>query len=180
IVDAVVAGDLDAGLVNHYYLLQRIAELGEVPAANHFFSDGDPGGLVMATGAGILASSDQPEESAELIRYLLTEASQRHVLVLFEDPVVEVVGTPEGPLPLEGLPTLDISLTATAATLDPAVALIAASGLRGRPPWPRPRPRRHRSLPPAAGGRLHCRCGCWRLRSPSLRSTPSPTWCGRW
>ena len=89
IVDAVVAGDLDAGLVNHYYLLQRIAELGEVPAANHFFSDGDPGGLVMATGAGILASSDQPEESAELIRYLLTEESQRHFLGLFEYPLVE-------------------------------------------------------------------------------------------
>ncbi len=50
-----VAGDLDAGLVNHYYLLQRIAELGDVPADNHFFPAGDPGALVMATGAGVLA-----------------------------------------------------------------------------------------------------------------------------
>ncbi len=129
IVDAVVAGDLDAGLVNHYYLLQRIAELGEVPAANHFFSDGDPGGLVMATGAGILASSDQPEESAELIRCLLTEESQRHFLGLFEYPLVEGIGTPEGQLPLDELPTLDISLTDTADTLDPALTLIAESGL---------------------------------------------------
>lgn len=129
IVDAVVAGDLDAGLVNHYYLLQRIAELGEVPAANHFFEDGDPGGLVMAAGAGILASSDQPEASADLIRHLLSEESQSHFLDLFEYPLVEGIGIPEGQLPLEELPTLDISLTDTADTLEPALKLIAESGL---------------------------------------------------
>jgi iron(III) transport system substrate-binding protein len=129
IVDAVVAGDLDAGLVNHYYLLQRIAELGEVPAANHFFQDGDPGGLVMAAGAGILASSDQPEAGADLIRHLLSEESQSHFLGLFEYPLVEGIGTPEDQLPLEELPTLDISLTDTADTLEPALNLIAESGL---------------------------------------------------
>lgn len=129
IVDAVVAGDLDAGLVNHYYLLQRIAELGEVPAANHFFEDGDPGGLVMAAGAGIVASSDQPEAGADLIRHLLSEESQSHFLGLFEYPLVEGIGTPEGQLPLEELPTLDIALTDTADTLEPALNLIAESGL---------------------------------------------------
>jgi iron(III) transport system substrate-binding protein len=129
IVDAVVAGDLDAGLVNHYYLLQRIAELGEVPAANHFFPDGDPGGLVMATGAGILGVSDQQEAAADLIRYLLSEESQAHFLTLFEYPLIEGAGTPEGQVPLADLPTLDISLTDTADTLDPALALIAEAGL---------------------------------------------------
>ena len=129
IVDAVVAGDLDAGLVNHYYLLQRIAELGEVPAANHFFPDGDPGGLVMATGAGILGVSDQQEAAADLIRYLLSEESQAHFLSLFEYPLIEGAGTPEGQVPLADLPVLDISLTDTADTLDPALALIAEAGL---------------------------------------------------
>lgn len=129
IVDAVVAGDLDAGLVNHYYLLQRIAELGDVPATNHFFSDGDPGGLVMAAGAGVLQSSDQQEEGVELIRHLLSEEAQTHFLGLFEYPLVEGIGTPEGQLPLDELPTLDISLTDTADTLDPALSLIAESGL---------------------------------------------------
>ncbi len=129
IVDAVVAGDLDAGLVNHYYLLQRIAEFGEVPAVNHFFADGDPGGLVMAAGAGILASSDQPEAAAQLIRHLLSEESQAHFLTLFEYPLIDGAGTPEGQLPLDDLPSLDISLTDTAGTLDPALTLIAESGL---------------------------------------------------
>jgi iron(III) transport system substrate-binding protein len=129
IVDAVVAGDLDAGLVNHYYLLQRIAELGDVPAANHFFPDGDPGSLVMAAGAGILASSDQPEAAADLIRHLLSTESQSHFLTLLEYPLVDGVGAPEGQPPLAELPTLDISLTDTADTLEPALNLIAESGL---------------------------------------------------
>ena len=129
IVDAVVAGDLAGGLVNHYYLLQRIAQLGDVPARNHFFPSGDPGGLVMATGAGVLVSSDQPEAALDLVRHLLSVESQTHFLGLYEYPLVEGIGTPEGQLPLSELPTLDISLTDTADTLDPALALIAEAGL---------------------------------------------------
>lgn len=129
IVDAVVAGDLEAGLTNHYYLLQRIAQLGDVPAANHYFPSGDPGGLVMAAGAGVLASSDQPEAAVELVRHLLSPESQAHFLTLFEYPLIEGVGGPEGQLPLAELPTLDISLTDTADTLEPALRLIAEAGL---------------------------------------------------
>ncbi|MEX2425096.1 MAG: iron ABC transporter substrate-binding protein [Acidimicrobiia bacterium] len=129
IVDAVVAGDLDAGLVNHYYLLQRIDQLGEVPARNHFFPSGDPGGLVMAAGAGVLAGSDQQETAVDLIRHLLSEESQEHFLTLFEYPLIEGVEGPEGQLPLAELPTLDISLTDTADTLEPALELIAEAGL---------------------------------------------------
>ena len=129
IVDAVVAGDLEAGLVNHYYLLQRSDQLGDVPAANHFFGSGDPGGLVMATGAGVLASSDQPEAAVALIRHLLSAESQAHFLSLFEYPLIPGVGTPAGQLPLAELPTLDINLTDTADTLEPALGMIAEAGL---------------------------------------------------
>jgi len=129
IVDAVVAGDLEAGLVNHYYLLQRIAQLGDVPAANHYFPSGDPGGLVMAAGAGVLAASDQQDAAVQFVRHLLSAESQEHFLGLFEYPLVAGVGTPDGQLPLEQLPTLDISLTDTADTLDPALRLIAEAGL---------------------------------------------------
>jgi iron(III) transport system substrate-binding protein len=129
IVDATVAGDLPGGLVNHYYLLQRIAELGDVPAANHYFGDGDPGSMVMATGAGILAASDQPEAAAELIRHLLSAESQEHFLGLFEYPLIDGAGTPESQPDLADLPVFDISLTDTADTLEPALNLISESGL---------------------------------------------------
>jgi len=129
IVDATVAGDLPGGLVNHYYLLQRVAELGDVPAENHYFADGDPGSMVMAAGAGILITSDQPGAAADLIRHLLSAESQEHFLGLFEYPLIEGAGSPEGQPPLEELPVFDISLTDTADTLEPALSLISESGL---------------------------------------------------
>ena len=58
IVEAVDGGEVDIGLVNHYYLFRRIAEVGEVNAANHFLSSG-AGSLVMPAGAGIVATTDQ-------------------------------------------------------------------------------------------------------------------------
>ena len=57
------------------------------------------------------------------------EWAVRHFLTLFEYPLIEGAGTPEGQVPLADLPTLDISLTDTADTLDPALALIAEAGL---------------------------------------------------
>lgn len=129
IVDATVAGDLPGGLVNHYYLLQRIAELGDVPAANHFFGDGDPGAMLMAAGAGVLATSDQPDAAADFVRYLLSAESQEHFLGLYEYPLIEGAGSPEGQPALEDLPVFDISLTDTADTLEPALTLISESGL---------------------------------------------------
>ncbi len=129
IADAVIAGDLDSGLVNHYYLLQRIADQGEVPAENHFFPSGDPGAMVMATGAGVLNVSDKQEEAAQFVAFLLNAESQAHFLSLFEYPLIEGAGTPEGQLPLDELPTLDLNLSDTADTLEPALQLIADAGL---------------------------------------------------
>jgi iron(III) transport system substrate-binding protein len=129
IVDAVVAGDLDAGLVNHYYLLQRIAELGDVPADNHVFPAGDPGALVMATGAGVVAGSDMPDEAEQFIDFMLQPEAQAHFLSLYEYPLIDGAGSPEGQVPLAELPTLDIDLTDTADTLEPALSLIAEAGL---------------------------------------------------
>ncbi len=129
IVDAVVAGDVPAGLVNHYYLLQRVAEQGDVPASNLFFADDDPGALVMAAGAGVLTSSTRPDAAEQFVAHLLSEESQRHFLTLFEYPLVEGIGTPADQPPLEELPVVDLDLTDTADTLEPALELIAEAGL---------------------------------------------------
>jgi iron(III) transport system substrate-binding protein len=130
IVDAVIAGDLDAGLVNHYYLLQRIADQGEVSAVNHFLAPGDPGALVMATGAGVLAPSDNQEAANEFIRHLLSPESQEHFAVnLFEYGLIEGAPTPEGQVPLADLAGPDINLSDLADHLDSSVELIAQAGL---------------------------------------------------
>ena len=82
-----------------------------------------------AEGPRSVIRPDQPEAAEQFIRHLLSKESQEHFLTLFEYPLLEGVGTPEGQLPLDELPTLDISLTDTADTLDPALTLIAESGL---------------------------------------------------
>ena len=40
VVEAVAAGEVDVGFVNHYYLYRFLAEDPEYPAANKFYADG--------------------------------------------------------------------------------------------------------------------------------------------
>jgi len=130
IVDAVIAGDLDAGLVNHYYLLQSMADQGEVSAINHFLAPGDTGALVMATGAGVLAPSDNQDAAVEFVRYLLSPEAQEHFTVnLFEYGLIEGSVTPEGQTPLADLSGPDINLSDLADYLESSVDLIAQAGL---------------------------------------------------
>lgn len=130
LVAATDTGDVAAGLVNHYYLLRLSAEQGGSTARNYFFTSGDPGALVMATGAGVLASSQHTAEALEFIRFLLTEETQTFFLEqVFEYPLVEEIGTPDGQTPLSDLPTPDIDLSDLATVLDRATELIAEAGL---------------------------------------------------
>jgi iron(III) transport system substrate-binding protein len=77
-VEAVGRGEIELGLVNHYYLYQFLAEQPDFAAANHFLAGGDPGALINVAGAGILRTSDQPEAARQLLTFLLSETAQRH------------------------------------------------------------------------------------------------------
>jgi iron(III) transport system substrate-binding protein len=78
IVEAVGRGEIELGLVNHYYLYQFLAEQPDFPAANHFLAGGDPGALVNVAGAGILQTTDQPNAAERLLGFLLSEDAQQH------------------------------------------------------------------------------------------------------
>jgi iron(III) transport system substrate-binding protein len=90
-VEGVAAGEVDVAFVNHYYLLQLLAEQGDdYPVAQHFFTGGDPGALVNVAGVARLSSSDQPTEVAALIDYLLGEEAQTYFATeTYEYPLVE-------------------------------------------------------------------------------------------
>lgn len=130
IVEAVNAGDVAAGLVNHYYLLALANEQGGATAVNHSFASGDPGALVMSSGVGLLATAANQDAGLEFIRFLLSEESQTYFLEdIFEYPLIEGAGTPADQVPLEELPTLDIDPSQLATVVDQATTLIAEAGL---------------------------------------------------
>ena len=89
--DAVNAGQISIGLVNHYYLWQRITVEGEanVVARNQYMAPGDPGGLVNVAGAAVLESSDNKAAARAFVDYMLGEDAQKYFAdSTFEYPLV--------------------------------------------------------------------------------------------
>lgn len=111
-LDAVIAGEIDVAFVNHYYLMQRLAEDPDVPAANYFHTDGDPGALVNVAGVGILSTSDDPEGAQSLVEFLLAEEAQAYFAEETKEyPLVEGVEPDPALPPLAeiGTPEIDLS-----------------------------------------------------------------------
>ena len=78
-VAAAGTGEVDVGFVNHYYLHRFLAEEGEGFAARNYYTPADDGGsLVMAAGAGILASTDAQAEAERLLKFLLGVTAQQY------------------------------------------------------------------------------------------------------
>ena len=92
-VAAAAAGEIDAGLVNHYYLYRFIAEEGEDFAArNAHLRGAGPGAIVLVSGAGILKSAENAENAEAFIRFLLSKVGQQYFAGnTFEYPMVEGV-----------------------------------------------------------------------------------------
>jgi iron(III) transport system substrate-binding protein len=130
IVAATDAGDIAGGLVNHYYLLRLADEQGGATAINHFFPSGDPGSLVMVSGAGLLKTAENRDEALRFLQFLVSDETQAFFLSeILEYPLVDGAGTPAGQTPLADLPTLDLDLSQLATTVDRATELIAEAGL---------------------------------------------------
>ena len=129
IVAAVDDGEVEAGLVNHYYLFRRIAEEGSADAANHFLT-GSAGALVMPSGVGILETSDNAADAERLIAFLLSTTAQQYFAdETFEYPMIAGV-SPHPDLPaLESIDTPQLDLSRLAESLDRATDLVAEAGL---------------------------------------------------
>jgi iron(III) transport system substrate-binding protein len=95
IVAAAGSGEIDAGLVNHYYLYRFLAEDGQdFGARNYFLPGGGPGSLIMVSGAGILKSSANPDSAQKFIDFLLSVSGQQYFAAqTVEYPLVEGVNT---------------------------------------------------------------------------------------
>lgn len=112
-IEALGRGEIDLGLVNHYYLYRYLAEQGEsFPVRNHYFNDADLGSLINVAGAGILGTTDQPEEAQRFVDYLLSEGAQQHFTdAVYEYPLVSGVETNETLVPLSEIETPELDLS---------------------------------------------------------------------
>jgi len=133
-VDAVGRGEIDFGLVNHYYNFQEAEALGEDHRAlNHVFAPGDIGSLLIITAGGITASSEKVESATALLEFMLSEGAQRY----FTDETLEYP-LAAGVEPAAQLPPLgdsdgafDVRFDSLGEGLTRTVAIIEESGLTG-------------------------------------------------
>lgn len=111
-LEAVIAGEIDVAFINHYYLMQRLAEDPNVPAANYFVPGGDPGALVNVAGVGILETADQADAARQLVEFLLSEEAQTYFADETKEYPLAAGVEPDADLPPLGeIATPDIDLS---------------------------------------------------------------------
>ncbi len=130
IVAAVAAGEIEVGLVNHYYLHRFLAEEGDSFGARNFHPPaGGPGAIVMVSGVGILSSSDNKENAQRFIDFLLSEESQRYfVEETFEYPLAAGIPVADGVTPLSEVNNPDLS-SAALSDLEGTQTLLREAGV---------------------------------------------------
>jgi iron(III) transport system substrate-binding protein len=112
---AVNAGEVDGGIIYHYYWFRDQANTkeGSGNTALHYFKNEDPGAFVSLSGGGVLKSSKKQQQAQQFIKFVTGKAGQE-VLgkgTSFEYPVAS--GVPANP----ALPPLD---TLQAPAVDPS------------------------------------------------------------
>jgi iron(III) transport system substrate-binding protein len=127
--EAIAAGEIDVGFVNNYYLGELKAERPDFPVENHYLRKGDPGSLVNVSGIGVVEGSDKAAEGRRLAEFLLGQEAQADFRDrLFEYPLIEDGGTPEGSRPLAELQGPDIDLRELGGMLESTLQLLAEVG----------------------------------------------------
>ena len=127
ILDAVEAGQIALGLINHYYWYEKSAEIGadNMVSKITWFSAGDPGNLVNVAGVGVLSDSAAAEQFAA---WLLGETAQLYFVNQTFEYSLTSASVTAGLRPLSELegPSIDLN---DLATLSETLELIRDAGL---------------------------------------------------
>lgn len=128
ILEAVESGQVDAGLINHYYWYAKGNEVGFENLNSQIvgFDSQDVGNLRNVAGVGIL--SDDPRAKA-FVEFLLSITAQQYFVdQTSEYPLIDGVAPPIGLVPLREIPAPEFDLNDLEA-LEQTLRLIRASGL---------------------------------------------------
>jgi iron(III) transport system substrate-binding protein len=131
VLEALAVGEIELGLVNHYYLFLLREEQPDAPVENHYL-EGDAGGLVNVAGVGILAASERAATAQQLVDFLLSDGGQRFYTERAEEaeyPLVEGIPARAGLPPLDELQGPDVSLGELGELLPSTLEMISEAGL---------------------------------------------------
>lgn len=127
-VEAISRGEVDAGLVNNYYLYRFLAEDPNFPVAHHY-TRGDAGSLVNIAGVAVVNTTDNRTEAEQFIEFLLTEQAQDFFAQETKEyPLVQGIAPPAEQLPIDEINPPDIDLS-DLADLQGTLDLLQQAGL---------------------------------------------------
>lgn len=131
ILDAVDSGQVQLGLINHYYWYEKAAEVGEdtMRARIAFTAPKDPGSLVNVAGVGVTLPAATDANAAAFVAWLLSpQVQQWFVENTFEYPLADGLAIPDGLPSLDTLAGPDVAL-ADLADLPGTLAMLTEVGL---------------------------------------------------
>ena len=131
-LEAIADGEIDLGLVNHYYLYNEFEQRPGSPVANHIPGQdaGGEGTFVNVAGVGILDGTDVPEEARRFVSFLLGERAQEYFREeTAEYPLRDGVAPLEELTPLADLRTIDVPLSELGKDLEASLELLKEVGL---------------------------------------------------
>ena len=120
---AVNAGEVDGGVIYHYYWFRDQASTKEISGNTslHYFRNQDPGAFVSISGGGVLASSKKKDQAQQFLKFVTSKAGQEVLEngTSFEYPVASDVPANQALVPLVDLQAPDVNpsdLNATKVT----------------------------------------------------------------
>ena len=131
-LEAIADGEVDLGLVNHYYLYNEFKQRPGSPVANHFPGQkaGGEGTFVNVAGVGILRGTNEQAAARRLAEYLLQSGAQEYFRTeTAEYPLAGGVD-PRPELPkLADMKVIDVPLHQLGRDLEASVNLLKEVGL---------------------------------------------------
>ncbi len=128
--DAVAKGEIEIGLINHYYVAEALAKEGpDYPVRVFEPPGGDPGALVNVAGAGVVAGSEHGERARDFVAFLLTAEAQRYFAERTKEyPLAAGVKAERGLIPLDSIKQPEVDL-ADLSDLQGTIELLERTGV---------------------------------------------------
>lgn len=111
--DAVAKGEIEVGLINHYYVAEARAQEGpDYPVGVYEPAGGDPGALVNVAGAGIIAGTEHERAARDFVNFLLSKEAQMYFADSTKEyPLAAGVKAEAGLIPLDSIRQPDVDLS---------------------------------------------------------------------